>query len=161
MEQRNEDEDFKNNVVTLILAVAVTLLFALLMSGCKTKVVAVPEVHTEYVTRTDTMRLMELDGVLLRDSIFVDRWVSGDTVYQVKEVYKQGVRWRDRVVYRSATDTLLRVDTVSVVPAPVTAELTKSQRRYITIGRAVTCGAALLLVMIIGCFAIQWLQKKS
>lgn len=159
MEQRNEDEDFKNNVVTLILAVAVTLLFALLMSGCKTKVVAVPEVHTEYVTRTDTMRLMELDGVLLRDSIFVDRWVSGDTVYQVKEVYKQGVRWRDRVVYRSATDTLLRVDTVGTVPAPVTAELTKSQRRYITIGKW-ACGVGLAVVAALIGVGVWWYRRK-
>lgn len=159
MEQRNEDEDFKNNVVTLILAVAVTLLFALLMSGCKTKVVTVPEVHTEYVARTDTMRLMELDSVLLRDSIFVDRWVSGDTVYQVKEVYRQGVRWRDRVVYRSATDTLLRVDTVSVVPAPVAAELTKSQRRYITIGKW-ACGVGVAVVAALIAVAVWWYRRK-
>lgn len=138
-------------------ALIVCFLLTLILSSCKTKYVTVPEVRTQYVTHTDTIARMSRDSILLHDSIYISQLVQGDTVYLTKEVYRQGTRWRDRIVYKTRTDTLLRSDTVTVV-RPVETELTKSQRRLITIGR-LTCWAAFTAIVVLLC--AWWYRRKT
>lgn len=151
------NNNFKNDLLFLLAVVATVILMGLLTS-CRTKYVTVPEVHTEYLSRTDTVQLIRTDSVLLHDSVWVSQVVRGDTVYLTKEVYKYGTRWRDRITYKTHTDTLLRVDSVSV-PYPIKAELTKSQQRYITIGKW-ACGVGVGVVIILLTSAIWWYRKK-
>lgn len=76
-------------------ALALCVLMALCMGGCRT-VRPIERV----VERTDTVRQYQRDSVRLVDSVFVDRWRAGDTVFVTKT--------RDRYLYRD----ILHTDTV-------------------------------------------------
>lgn len=96
------------------LSVVVLLAVAVLLGSCTTtKYVEVPKVHTDtlYVSK------MQKDSIYLHDSIFVNQWKSGDTIYQTRDRWR--TEWRDRLV----TDTVLHLvrDTVPK-PYPVIQE---------------------------------------
>lgn len=84
---------------------------AILCAGCK---VCEPIVKTEYrdSVRTEYRR----DSIRLVDSVFVDRWRNGDTVFFTK--------FRDRYIYRDVlhTDTIIidnsKTETVQVKYVP-------------------------------------------
>lgn len=86
-----------------------------LLCGCKTvKYVPVETVRTDsvYVDR------LARDSVYLRDSVWVNRYVLGDTVY----VDKVSVRYAYRDRRRSDTVAVVRRDSVRV-PVPVERKL--------------------------------------
>lgn len=155
MEETNNN--FKNDLLFLLAVVATVILIGLLTS-CRTKYVTVPELHTSYIHSTDTAHVYHRDSIYRRDSVFTTIYTEGDTVYKVAHFYHYDTRWKDRVTYQSHTDTLLRVDSVSV-PYPIKAELTKSQQRYITIGKW-ACGVGVGVVIILLTSAIWWYRKK-
>lgn len=92
------------------------VLAAVLLSlvGCRAKSVVLERV----VHKTDTLYKTNLrvDSFRILDSVFVETFVRGDTVYKTHNVYK----WRNRISYK--TDTLyqfiLRSDSTQV-PVPV------------------------------------------
>lgn len=119
------------------------------LSACKTKYVSVPEYHTEYISRTDSF--IKTDSVYFKDSVFIIQ--RGDTVYYNKVVYKD--RFRD--VFKFKTDTVLKTDSVRI-PYPVIRELSKSERRLISIGKysiAIAIFAAAL-----GAFVLWYRNKR-
>ena len=70
---------------------------------------------TKYVVPQDTLtnhnseyKSIERDSVFIRDSIWVDRWHEGDTVFQNKVIE----HWRDR--WHNSTDTVIHNDTTTV-----------------------------------------------
>lgn len=79
------------------------LLFTLLLifTCCKTqtKIVEVPQIHTEYITKTD----------VVRDSIYIydKEYSRNDTVFIEKYKYK--------TIDRFLTDTIMNTDTITVV----------------------------------------------
>lgn len=129
-------------------------LSALCLAGCKTKYVAVPEYHTEYKVRTDSV--ITRDTIMLRDSVYVSQFLKGDTVYVSKVITK----WRDKAAYRhiAHTDTIIKTDSIRV-PMPVERSLTKSERRYIRLGRL---AAGFLCMAVVGGMtaAVWWYRKK-
>ena len=104
----------------------VMVLMLLALAGCKTvKFVPVPEYHTFYKTRVDTVQ--RWDSVYFRDSVFIA--AKGDTVYLTK------THWRERFrnVYHTKTDTIMQRDSIHV-PYPVEKQLTKWQRWKMDMG---------------------------
>lgn len=88
--------------IVLILLVMI----ALLATGCKgSKIVTmeVPKIEKEYIVSTDTVR--QYDSVY----VFNDRYIDRDTVYLTKTSEKY------RYLYKTRVDTLLKIDTVTVV----------------------------------------------
>lgn len=86
----------------LFLCLVITLL-----CGCRTKYVAVPECHYK-----DSVTIRhQIDSVWLHDSVFVNQYTKGDTVYLAKTAVR--CKTRDRIV----RDTMLvvRRDTVTQV----------------------------------------------
>jgi len=68
------------------------LIVILLLAGCSTvRYVPLPSVSVDsvYVDR------YQHDSIYLRDSVYVNRWTAGDTVYQDKIVWKYV--YRDKV----------------------------------------------------------------
>lgn len=134
------------------LSVVVVLAVAAVLGSCTTtKYVEVPKVHTDtlYVSK------MQKDSIYLHDSIFVNQWQSGDTIYQTRDRWR--TEWRDRLV----TDTVLHLvrDTVAK-PYPVIQEkkveaaLTWWQRFRMMLGDIAIiicgfCGVALVVKEII------------
>lgn len=90
------------------LVLVFTFSFIILLSGCKAKTVYVPveSVKTEYVDR------YQRDSIHLYDSVFVDRYLQGDTVFLTKERYKY--LYRDVI----KTDTIGKYE-MQMIPYPV------------------------------------------
>lgn len=117
------------------------LLVTLCLTGCKTvKFVPVPEYHTLYKTRVDTVQ--HRDSVYFRDSVFTA--TKGDTVYLTK------THWRERFrnVYHVKVDTMMQRDSIRV-PYPVEKPLTKWQRWKMNAGGWAMGVAAVLVILVI------------
>ena len=102
------------------------LLSVVLLVGCTTtRYVPVPSVSVDsvYIDR------FQRDSIYQRDSVYVNRWTAGDTVYQDKVVWKY--LYRDKVKYD--TVSVLRSDTVRV-PYPVERRLTKWEQVRLNVG---------------------------
>lgn len=118
------------------------LLFVIMsLTGCRTvRYVPVPEYHTLYKTRVDTVQ--RLDSVYFRDSVFIA--AKGDTVYLTK------THWRERFrnIYHIKTDTIMQRDSIPV-PYPVEKPLTKWQRWKMDLGGWAMGVAAVLVILVI------------
>ena len=117
------------------------LLVTLCLSGCKTvKFVPVPEYHTLYKTRVDTVQ--RLDSVYFSDSVFIA--AKGDSVYLTK------THWRERFrnVYHTKTDTIMQRDSIPV-PYPVEKQLTKWQQWKMDLGGWAMGVVAVLVILVI------------
>ena len=119
----------------------VIVLSMLCLIGCKTvKFVPVPEYHTLYKTRVDTVQ--RWDSVYFRDSVYIA--TKGDTVFLTK------TQWRERFrnVYHTKTDTVMQLDSIRV-PYPVEKPLTKWQRWKMDAGGWAMGVAAVLVILVI------------
>lgn len=109
----------KWNIVIMVFA-------GLVLGGCKTKYVSVPEIHTEYITRVDTT--VRRDSVYLKDSVYVER--KGDTLYVNKTLYRD----RYHNIYKVKMDTIVKRDSVNVA-YPVEKEMSRSERLFVAMGK--------------------------
>ena len=121
-----------------------------LLSGCK----SVQYVPVETV-RTDSVYIdrFQRDSIYQRDSVYVNRWTAGDTVYQDKVVWKYV--YRDKVVYD--TVAILRSDTVRV-PYPVERRLTKWEQVRLNVGGWVIALVVITILVVVG-WAIYKIRK--
>ncbi len=123
-------------------------LATLCLCGCKTvKFVPVPEYHTLYKTRVDTVQ--HRDSVYFRDSVFIA--AKGDSVFLTK------MHWRERFrnVYHVKVDTVLQRDSIRV-PYPVEKPLTKWQRWKMDAGGwAMGVAAVLVILLVVRLFKIR------
>lgn len=113
-----------------------------LLSGCK----SVQYVPVETV-RTDSVYIdrFQRDSIYQRDSIFVNRWTAGDTVYQDKVVWKYV--YRDKVKYD--TVAILSSDTVRV-PYPVERRLSTWEQVRLNVGGwAIGCMVITIIIFFI------------
>lgn len=122
-----------------------------LLSGCK----SVQYVPVETV-RTDSVYIdrYQHDSIYQRDSVFVNRWTAGDTVYQDKVVWKYV--YRDKVVYD--TVAILRSDTVRV-PYPVERRLTKWEQVRLNVG-GWAIGCMVITIIIFSIYIIRNMANK-
>ncbi len=103
-----------------IVMMFIALLLCSLQTSCKSHEPTIVE-----RVRTDTVRItqQQRDSIYLHDSIFINQWQSGDTIFQVRD------RWHTQYIMKERTDTFYkaRVDSVPVsypVIKKVPAELT-------------------------------------
>lgn len=131
-----------------LLVVAVVLFTALTMTGCKSKeYITVPERHTEYIYRTDTVAKM--DSVYVKDSVYVYR--NGDTVMIQKMAYRD--RWHN--IYKVKMDTIIKRDSI---PYPMVRELAKNEQRLMALGRSFI--VIVLVVLVVGVALLFYHNKK-
>ena len=124
-----------------LLGVFMAMLVVCLLTGCKTvKFVPVPEYHTLYKTRVDTVQ--RWNSVYFRDSVYIAE--KGDTVYLTK------THWREsfKNVYHIKADTIMQRDSVRV-PYPVEKPLTKWQRWKMDMGGWAMGVLAVLVILVI------------
>lgn len=124
-------------------------LLLLVMTSCTTQK---PVVLERVINKTDTLYKTNYiaDTFRVHDSIYVESYAVGDTIYKTKNVYK----WRDRVSVKTDTiyKSILRADTIPV-PAPVEHKATWWERTQmfagkIAVGAVVLCLISLLLWLI-------------
>ena len=94
----------------MLMRIILSLALCIIVVGCKTttKIVEVP-VEKE-VIKTDSIYItkVKVDSVFEKDSIYINTYVKGDTIY--RDNYRFISRWRDRVkldtIYKTHTDTI-------------------------------------------------------
>lgn len=106
----------RNNIILAF------LLFVLLLTliSCKTQTkiveVEVPRIHTEYITKTDS--------VMMYDSIYIKEYTKADTVYLSEYKFK----YIDRI----KCDTIMKNDTITIVKeVPVEVEVVPERYRRV------------------------------
>lgn len=124
-------------------------LLLLVMTSCTTQK---PVVLERVINKTDTLYKTnyKADTFRVHDSIYVESYMKGDTIYKTKNVYK----WRDRVSVKTDTiyKSILRADSIPV-PVPVEHKATWWERTQmfagkIAVGAVVLCLISLLLWLI-------------
>lgn len=117
-------------------------LLLLVMTSCTTQK---PVVLERVVNKTDTLYKTNYiaDTFRVHDSIYVESYAVGDTIYKTKNVYK----WRDRVSVKTDTiyKSILRADSIPV-PVPVEHKATWWERTQMFVG-LFTIGAVVLVVL--------------
>ena len=132
-------------ILGLLLGAAVCLMFCAL-GGCST---AKPVVVERVVTKTDTLYKTNARADTLRilDSVFVNQYSKGDTVYKEKTTWK----WRDKVSVRVDTIYKVALQTDSVrIPMSVKRKLSTWEQTQMWVGKISICivGFALLTLLI-------------
>lgn len=117
------------------------------LAGCK----SVQYVPVETV-RTDSIYVdrYQRDSIYQRDSVFVNRWTVGDTIYQDKVVWKYV--YRDKVKYD--TVAILRSDTINV-PYPVECKLSKWEQLKLNVGGWAISIIIIIVLIVMGCMVYK------
>lgn len=120
------------------------------LAGCK----SVQYVPMETV-RTDSIYVdrYQRDSIYQRDSVFVNRWTAGDTIYQDKVVWKYV--YRDKVKYD--TVAILRSDTINV-PYPVECKLSKWEQLKLNVGG---CAISIIIITLILLMGYMYKRKED
>lgn len=138
------------NALTYYAVYVVGLVLVLYLVSCSPKTIYVPEVHYEYITRTDTF--VRIDSVSIKDSIYVTQ--KGDTVRIERWHVQYRDRWREKVV----RDTIMRSDTISV-PYPVEKKLTMRQKFDIYLECMTGC-IAVIVVGLVLYLIVRWRKGR-
>lgn len=129
----------------LIMKAAMVAVMMFTLCGCRTKYVSVPEYHTEWRTKTDTV--IKADSVTVRDSVTM--WMKGDTVFKEKISYRDRLRY----IYKAKTDTVTVRDSVSVaVPVERKASLYEKAKSKLFLP---LCVAVCLMGI------LMWIKNRS
>ena len=117
-------------------------LLLLVMTSCTTQK---PVVLERVINKTDTLYKTNYiaDTFRVHDSIYVESYAVGDTIYKTKNVYK----WRDRVSVKTDTiyKSILRADSIPV-PVPVEHKATWWERTQMFVGK-IADGAVILCLI--------------
>lgn len=143
-----QDKDFiRRSGLVFVIA---SILFVLMLQGCRTKYVSVPEYHNVYVNKHDT--LTKHDSVYQKE--FVDRFVKGDTVF----LTKTQVDYRFRNIYKTLYRDSIKTDSIRV-PYPVEKKLSRWQGLKMEVGG---WAIGVLSVVVFGAigYIIMWLVRK-
>lgn len=130
-------------IVKRLLFLIIPYIILSLLAGCK----SVQYVPVETV-RTDSIYVdrYQRDSIYQRDSVFVNRWIAGDTIYQDKVVWKYV--YRDKVKYD--TVAILRSDTINV-PYPVECKLSKWEQLKLNVGGWAISIIIIIVLIVMGC----------
>lgn len=131
----------------ILLSCIISSIIVNLLSGCK----SVQYVPVETV-RTDSIYVdrYQRDSIYQRDSVFVNRWIAGDTIYQDKVVWKYV--YRDMVKYD--TVATLRSDTINV-PYPVECKLSKWEQLKLNVGGWAISIIIIIVLIVMGCMVYK------
>lgn len=136
--------------IMLAFLLAATFIILMMLQGCRTKYVSVPEYHKEYVNKHDT--LTKHDSVYQKE--FVDRYVKGDTVF----LTKTQIDYRFRNIYKTLYRDSIKTDSIRI-PYPIERKLNKWESLKMEVGGWAIGGISIVLLAVIG-YAVLWLVRK-
>lgn len=117
----------------------------LVMTSCATPK---PVVLERVINKTDTLYKTnyQADTFRVHDSIYVESYMIGDTIYKTKNVYK----WRDRVSVKTDTiyKSILRADSIPV-PVPIERKATWWERTQMFAGKIVVVAVVLFAISLL------------
>ena len=103
--------------------VVVAFIVVLFFSSCatRTKIEYRDRVVDHYITKVEKDTFVEK----MHDSVYVNVYTRGDTVFQEKYIEK--TKWKDRIVFKHDT---CRVDSIITIRKEVTKEVIKYPKTY-------------------------------
>lgn len=102
----------RNNLILLhLFGLIALLLVALALASCRTQDHFVDVNNMVYQNRVDSVYLYT------HDSIYIDRWQAGDTVYITKTV--ESVKFKDKIVLQRDTSYITKTETQTVIQQKV------------------------------------------
>lgn len=141
-----------------LLIVILVISICLLLSGCRTQYVTVPEYHTEYIAKTDSF--FRIDTIINNTNTVIREANDGDSLL----LAEYGIRLKDnerlllllRQELQKATskqqeahtDTIIKTDSIRV-PYPVEKSLSRWQQIKLDIGEYVLVLLALLAALVL------------
>lgn len=137
---------YRRCVWTMAVLLGLCAIGYLLSSCTTTKYVPVETVRTEYITKHDSLLVM--DSVFLHDSVYIH--AKGDTVWYEK----WHVQYKDRIKEVVKTDTVIKNDSVQI-PYPVERKLSKWEQTKIDYG-----GTAMIVLAIVSYILIWLISNK-
>lgn len=149
-EMNQPSQDWKRTLIALG-TILLAFLLSFLTSCTTTRTVTIPEYHTEYITRTDTLH--RIDSIYKRDSVSV--YIRGDTVHKDKYVYLDKYKY----IYKASTDTLIKTDSISV-PVPVERQFTKWEQAQMSVGKWAIYALSGIILFTIIYIAVWWYRRK-
>lgn len=149
-----KDMDVIKVLGIVLLGMAMAIVMAI-MSGCRSKKVALTDNTTRIEIRHDTIYKTQYlrDSVQQKDSVFVERFVVGDTVYMNK--YKEVYLYRDR----SKTDTLYNVKTDTIYKERELIKTVEKVKKRFNFGGVILFGIGLLSLLWLGRELLNKLKK--
>ena len=149
-----KDLDVIKVLCLMLLGMTIAIVMAI-MSGCSTKKVVSTDNTTRIEVRHDTIYKMQFikDSTKQRDSVFVERFVVGDTVYMNK--YKEVYLYRDR----SKTDTLYKVKTDTIYKERELIKTVENVKKRFNFGGVILFGIGLLSLLWLGRELLNKLKK--
>ena len=136
--------------ITLAFLLAAAFIILMMLQGCRTKYVSVPEYHNVYVNKHDT--LTKHDSIYQKE--FVDRYVKGDTVF----LTKTQVDYRFRNIYKTLYRDSIKTDSIRV-PYPIERKLNKWESLKMEVGGWAIGVLSAVLIAVIG-YIVLWLVRK-
>ena len=140
-----------NNIMVAVLLVCmlVGLMLCSLFTSCKSHEPTIVE-----RVRTDTVRItqQQRDSIYLRDSIFVNQWQNGDTIFQIRD------RWHTQYVMKERTDTFYKAKVDSV---PVPYEVIKKVPAELTWWQQARLHLANIVLWVILIIALWWVLRVA
>lgn len=136
--------------ITLAFLLAAAFIILMMLQGCRTKYVSVPEYHNVYINKHDT--LTKHDSIYQKE--FVDRYIKGDTVF----LTKTKVDYRYKNIYKTLYHDSIKTDSIRV-PYPVEKKLSRWQGLKMEVGG---WAIGVLSVVVFGAvgYIIMWLVRK-
>lgn len=159
---------FVSALLSIIIGCIIAFFIGCSMSSCATKVVTVPEYHTQYVNHTDTF--LRVDSVVHNTNTIIREANKDDSLMLAKYGIKLKENERVMLLLQSElekaiqhqsevrTDTFVKTDSISV-PYPVEKPLTWWQRTKIRFGEYVLGLLLVITVLLVVKFAYGGRKK--
>lgn len=157
-------EDFIKQIVVAFM-LAMTFLALLILQGCRTKYVSVPEYHKEYINRTDsffhTDTIKEKEWMTIREVDSAQLAELGIQLRNIKNAYlieRNKNKERNNTTLKAKADTIIKTDSIRV-PYPVERKLNKWESLKMEVGGWAIGVLSVVLLAVIG-YAVLWLVRK-
>lgn len=142
-------EDYLRQIIFAFM-LAAAFIILMMLHGCRTKYVSVPEYHNVYVTKHDT--LTKHDSIYQKE--FVDRYVKGDSVF----LTKTQVDYRFRNIYKTLYRDSIKIDSIRV-PYPIERKLNKWESLKMEVGGWAIGGLSAVVIALIA-YIVTWLVRR-
>lgn len=158
-------EEYLRQLLLWTLLGATTIAMMLMLHGCRTKYVSVPEYHKEYVNRTDsffhTDTIKEKEWITIKEVDSAQLAKLGVQLKNIKNAYlieRNRNRERNNTTLKAKTDTVIKTDSIRV-PYPVERKLNKWESLKMEVGGWAIGVLSVVLLAVIG-YIVLWLVRK-
>lgn len=158
-------EEYLRQLLLWALLGATTIAMMMMLHGCRTKYVSVPEYHKEYINRTDsffhTDTIKEKEWMTIKEVDSAQLAKLGVQLRNIKNAYlieRNRNRERNNTTLKAKTDTVIKTDSIRV-PYPVERKLNKWESLKMEVGGWAIGVLSALLLAVIG-YVVLWLVRK-